>query len=67
MNKRCCSKFKEDNCLYGYIILPCFKIRICKNCDEMEMICNNLLCKIFELFFLPFWTGMVTITDEGDK
>lgn len=50
---------KKDNKVYGYVMLPCFKIVITQG--ECFMICGKALRNIFELFFAPFWNGAVHI------
>ena len=48
--------------IYGYAILPCFKTKTLAGSEESEMICNRFLCKIFDLFFAPFWSGRIRVT-----
>lgn len=48
---------KDDEVLYGYAMLPCFKIEIRKGIAEL--VCSDTLAKIFEIFFAPFWSGKV--------
>lgn len=51
-----------DKRIYGYVMLPCFQVVIVGG--ECYMLCNKILCNIFDLFFAPFWTGKVHITEE---
>lgn len=48
--------------IYGYAMLPCFKVKTIEGSLESELICSDFLATIFEWFFLPFWDGMVKVT-----
>ncbi len=56
----CAHRFTKD--FYdGYVILPCFKVKICDNCGEVTMICGKILSTIFAVFFAPFWSGKIVL------
>ena len=54
----------EDKWIYGWVILPCFKVRTREDSTECEMICSEWLQKLFKAVFAPFWSGWVHFTHE---
>lgn len=59
----CCTHYHTDKYRPGYVIIPIFRVRMCENCGEIELICSDYLQTIFEIFFAPFWRGNVFIAD----
>lgn len=45
----------------GYVMLPCFTVEI--NGFDCQLTCDSLLSMVFEIFFAPFWSGAVHITE----
>lgn len=66
LNPNCCTHYQNFEYKLGHIMLPCFKVVVCQNCNETQLICNKYLQKIFGLFFAPFWNGKIWI-DENCK
>ena len=63
----CCTHYGEHGCDYGYVILPCFRVAVCRDCGEVTMVCNNVLGWIFAVFFAPFWRGKIcVISGKGE-
>lgn len=60
----CCSHYNGTNkYIEGYVILPCFKVIVCEDCGNVEMVCNDKLTWLFEHIFVYFWTGKVTLKE----
>jgi len=61
--KKCCTHYHSDTYSDGHVILPAFKVKMCDNCGEVHLVCNDFLQAIFEIFLAPFWNGKVFIKD----
>ena len=67
-------KVKEITYLHGFVMWPCFKVRIIKHKgkkfvadDTCELVCNPFLQWVFETFFAPFWKGTIYIRVKDKK
>lgn len=45
------------------VILPCFIYA----CNHFDVVCVSLICVLFPLFFLKFWTDMFSYGDDSSK
>lgn len=61
----CCTHYRESGYDFGYIMLPIFKVRVCRNCGDVQAIWGAAADVLFMLFFRWFWNGKVHITDDG--
>lgn len=64
-NEDCCTHYRESGYDFGYIMLPIFKVRVCRNCGDVKAIWGAVADVLFMLFFRWFWNGNVHMT--GDK
>lgn len=63
-NEDCCTHYRENGYDDGYIMLPIFKVRVCRNCGDVQAIWGAAADVLFMLFFRWFWNGKVNITEE---
>lgn len=60
----------EKTIIKGWVVLPCFKVesRVSASGTEFEMVCNKVLCWIFENMFAWLWSGKINISKiyEGE-
>lgn len=60
-----CSKCGEKKrTVKGYIVLPCFKVKVCEKCGEVEALWGDKAEVLFKYIFQYFWAGKVHITEE---
>lgn len=61
----CCNHYLGTN-IYdiGWVMLPCFKLAMCRDCATAVFICNDFLQIIFEYIFAPFWSGRVHLFEK---
>jgi len=52
--------------LLGYIIWPCFPVKIWPGGDECEFIGHRFWEFIFEWFVAPFWDGKIKVVGEWE-
>ena len=53
----------EKTWLYGYAMLPCFKVRTLEDGSGAEMLCGDFMQWVFGTFFYPFWNGKIHVTE----
>lgn len=51
----------------GYVMFPCFKIRLDNETAVPELVCNKFLSWLFITFFAPFWNGRIYIYDDEEE
>lgn len=52
---------------YGYVMLPCFKVKMLEGTEGVDLECGSILEWIFEHFFAPFWSGKVHLYKTIDE
>ena len=63
----CCTHYKTEGFDDGYIMLPIFKVKICRNCGEVHAVWGDLTDILFMAFFRWFWTGRVHVYEKEDQ
>ena len=48
----------------GYILLPIFRVRICRNCGECQAVWGRAANVLFKLVFQRFWDGKVHLVKK---
>ena len=63
---KCCTHYKTDKYLDGYVMFPFFTVKLCENCGEIQLVCNRFLQIMFTYFFSWFWDGYVWVLKEDE-
>ena len=56
----------KKNIIYGWAILPCFKVKMIEGTEGAELLCSPFLEKMFALFFAPFWNGKIHMVEVSN-
>jgi hypothetical protein len=64
MNKNCCTHYKTDKYLNGYIISPIFKISYCCNCGEISAEWGVFANILWHMVGKWIWDGTAYIESE---
>lgn len=61
VNTDCCTHY-NGGCRYQicYAILPCFKLAICQDCEDVQLVCNKFFTFLFSLIY-PLWNGRAVV------
>ena len=51
----------------GWVVLPCFKVESHGEDGEFEMVCNKVLCWIFENMFAWLWDGSICVKEVYEE
>lgn len=62
---RCCTHYNEKGYDDGYILLPIFRVRICRNCGECQAVWGRAADVLFRLAFQWFWNGKVHLVKKN--
>lgn len=56
---RCCTHYSKQGYDEGYLMLPIFRVRVCRNCGECQAAWGWATNILFMLVFRWFWDGKV--------
>ena len=56
---RCCTHYNKQGYDEGYLMLPIFRVRVCRNCGECQAVWGWAANILFMLVFRWFWDGKV--------
>lgn len=61
-----CCKHNSGTNIYdiGWIILPCFKVAICRDCETAVSLNCKFMEVIFEHIFEPLWNGRIHLFEK---
>ena len=55
----CCTHYNGTKCyVVGYAILPCFRVALCQDCEDVQVVCNKFFTFLFKLIY-PLWNGKI--------
>ena len=61
---QCCTHYREKGYDDGYIMLPIFRVKVCRNCGECHAVWGTAANILFMGLFRWFWNGKVHIKDR---
>lgn len=56
---RCCTHYRKQGYDDGYLMLPIFRVRVCRNCGACQAVWGWAAHILFMLVFRWFWDGKV--------
>ena len=65
LSYQCCTHYNKQGYDEGYLMLPLFRVRVCRNCGECQAVWGWAANIMFMLVFRWFWDGKVHLDGEN--